>query len=301
MLNGEYVVRKNGMEEKYSLIDAETAHMLLAHIKCMTPTHRGIDRQAYLFDDYAVLSTSRLKLRNVDVRDDDLHYFDELIETLANLRNNGINVVPILGYCYEQESPDGKGYLFMKRANGEELYDDAIILQYETWTQKQDEAYLKCDADAAEYIVRRTHEVSKIPQIHFDKFINDILTILRNDILIDFQGKSNFFYDEKEGFQFIDLDSHTDNYYGLTEDAISVEAWAAVGGFVPCHFGAGTEVFAPLALDPKAIHGIGEAGLNQLAKYNLRIFNKCIQAMRANNISDTVLQNVLKRIKVFGQ
>lgn len=291
------------MEEKYSLIDAETAHMLLAHVKCMTPAHRGIDRQAYLFDDYAVLSTNRLKLRNVDVRDDDLHYFDELIETLAGLKNNGINVVPILGYCYEQASPDGKGYLFMKRAKGEELYDDTVICRYETWTQDQDEdeLYLKCDADAAEYIVRRTQEVAGIPQIHFDQFISNILTILRNDILIDFQGKSNFFYDRKEGFQFIDLDSHTDYYYGLTDDAVSAEAWAAVGGFVPCHFGAGTKAFAPLALDPGAVQGIGEAGLKQLADANLRIFDKCIQAMRANNISDTVLQNALKRIKVFGQ
>ncbi|MBO4887409.1 MAG: hypothetical protein J5589_03750 [Firmicutes bacterium] len=289
------------MKEKYPLIAAETAHMLLDQVKGMTPAHRGIDRQAYLFDDYAVLSTRRLKLRNVDVRDDDLHYLDELIETLADLRNSGIHVVPILGYCYEQESPDGEGFLFMRRAKGEELYDDALICRYETWTQNQDDEYLTSDADAAEYIVRRTHEVAGIPQRHFDKFISDILTILGNDILIDFQGKSNFFYDREEGFQFIDLDSHTDNYYGLTDNVVSAEAWAAVGGFVPCHFGAGTKAFAHLALDPNAIREIGETGIKQLADDNLRIFDKCVRAMKANHIKDTVLQNTLKSIKVFGQ
>ena len=87
------------MKEKFVLINAETAHMLLERVKNMTPVHKGIDRQAYLFDDYAVLSTSRLKLRNVDVRDDDLRCFDDLIDRLIALWKTGVNVVPILGYC----------------------------------------------------------------------------------------------------------------------------------------------------------------------------------------------------------
>ena len=127
------------------------------------------------------------------------------------------------------------------------------------------------------------------------------MAVLGNEILIDFYGKSNFFYDEEEGFQFIDLDSHTDSYYGLTDDVVSVEAWTAVGGFVPCHFGVGTEAFSPLALDPKAINGIGKAGLKQLACDNLRIFDKCLLAMKENRIPEEVLRYALRRIKVFGQ
>ena len=96
----------------------------------MLSEHRDIDRQAYLFDDLAVLSTSRLKLRNADVRDDDLHYLDDLIERLAKLWRNGINVVPMLGYCCDPDSEDGEGFLFMKRAKGSALYDDAIICRY---------------------------------------------------------------------------------------------------------------------------------------------------------------------------
>ena len=289
------------MKEKLPFIEEGTAHELLERVKSMTPEHRGIDRQAFLFDAYAVLSTSRLKLRNVDVRDADLQYLDDLIARLANLKKAGIHVVPILGYCYEPESPNGTGYLFMKRAKGTELYDDAIICRYEAWTQDQNEGVLKDDANAAEYLLRRTHEVSQIPQAHFNKLISDIMMVLRNEILIDFQGKSNFFYDETEGFQLIDLDSHTDSYYGLTEDAVSVEAWTAVGGFVPCHFAAGTKRFAPLALDLKAIQEIGKTGLEQLAGDNLRIFDKCLRAMRKNQIPEDVLQNVLQEIKVFGQ
>ena len=289
------------MKEKLTLIDGEAAHDLLRRVKEMTPAHRGIDRRAYLFDDYAVLSTSRLKLRNVDVRDDELRHLDDLIERLAALREAGINVVPILGYCYEPDSADGNGFLFMRRAKGAELYDDAIICRYEAWTQDQDEAYLAGRSDAAEYLVRRTHEIALIPQEHFSKFISDIMAILSNDILIDSQGKSNFFYDEKEGFQFIDLDSHTDNYYGLTDEAVPLEAWTAVGGFVPCHFGAGTRKFAPVALDPEAIREIGEPGLMQLADDNLLIFGKCLQAMKDNHIPEDVLRKVLREIKVFGQ
>ncbi len=189
----------------------------------------------------------------------------------------------------------------MKRAGGSELYDDSIICRYEIWTQNQENVYLESNADAREYTVKRTHEISQIPQEHFNKFISDILTIPTDDILIDFQGKSNFFYDKKEGFQFIDLDSHTDNYYGLTEDVVSVEAWLTVGGFVPCRFGAGTKAFAPLALSLEAIHEIGETGLKQLANDNLRIFGKCLNAMKANNVPDNTIRGPLQRITVFGQ
>ena len=125
----------------------------------MTPVHRGIDRQAYLFNDYAVLSTSRLKLRNVDVKDDDLRYFDDLIDRLAVLWKSGVNVIPILGYCYDPESADGEGFLFMKRAKGSELYDDSIICRYETWTQNQENAYLDSNVDAAKYNAMKANNI----------------------------------------------------------------------------------------------------------------------------------------------
>ena len=56
-----------------------------------------------------------------------------------------------------------------------------------------------------------------------------------------------------------------------------------------------------MALDSEAIHEIGETGLEQPANDNLRIFGKCLNATKANNTPDNVLQDALQRIKVFGQ
>lgn len=288
------------LAEKYFSIDRGVARNLINLIQNMKPAKRGIDRCAYLFDEYAVLSTRRLKLRNVDVRDDNLLYFDDIIEKLARLHKRGVHVVPILGYCYDSETADGSGYIFQKRAPGHELYDDAAICIYEAWTQNKSEIYLKSDIDPKEHILTRTHTIANAPQKHFDKFIKDIRAILSCDILIDFQGKSNFFYDEKEGFYFIDLDSHTDNYYGLTKNHLDVDALTAIGGFVPCHFSVGTKVFAPAALDERAVKEIGENNLKRLAADNAHIFAKCKAAMLNNGIPESTVKASLEKIKIYG-
>lgn len=288
------------MVERYFSIDPSVARDLINRTQNMKPAKRGIDRCAYLFDECAVLSTHRLKLRNVDVRDDSLLYFDDIIEKLTRLYDRGVHVVPILGYCYDSETVDGSGYIFQQRAAGHELYDDAAICRYEVWTQNKSEIYLKSDVDSKEYILARTHTVANVPQKHFDKFIEDIYAILSCDILIDFQGKSNFFYDENEGFYFIDLDSHTDNFYGLTEDHLNVEALTAIGGFVPCHFSTGTKAYAPVALDEQAVQEIGECNLKRLAADNAHIFTKCKAAMLRNGIPESALKAALQRIKIYG-
>ncbi|HBA49582.1 MAG TPA: hypothetical protein DCZ91_17660 [Lachnospiraceae bacterium] len=123
-------------------------------------------------------------------------------------------------------------------------------------------------------ILTRTHTIANAPQGHFDKFIKDIHAILSCGILIDFQGKSNFFYDEEEGFYLIDLDSHTDNFYGLTEEPVDVDILTAIGGFAPCHFSAETKAFAPIALDGQAVQEIGEYHLKCLAADNAQIFGR---------------------------
>lgn len=293
------------MVERYFSIDPGVAHDLIKRIQNMKPAKRGIDRCAYLFDKYAVLSTHRLKLRNVDVRDDDLLYFDDIIEKLALLHDRGVHVVPILGYCYDHETANGSGFIFQQRAPGHELYDDAAICIYEVWTQSESEIYLKSDVeskgvDAKEYILDRTHAIANAPQRHFDKFIKDIYAILSCDILIDFQGKSNFFYNEENGFHFIDLDAHTDIFYGLSSDHLNVEYLTAIGGFVPCHFSVGTRAFAQVALDELAVQEIGMCNLRRLAKDNIHIFEKCKAAMLRNGISESTVKAALQRIKIYG-
>ena len=63
------------MEEKYFYIEPEIARGLLSRMREMKAVKRGVDKQAYLIDEYAVLTASKIKLRNVITRDDDLAYF----------------------------------------------------------------------------------------------------------------------------------------------------------------------------------------------------------------------------------
>lgn len=306
-------MKESNIGENYFYIEPEKARMLLEQTEKMSPDKRGIDRRAYLIDEYAVLSTSRLKLRNVTVPDPDLVYFDELVRTLKKLRERGVLVVPILGYCYDKESEDGDGYILQERAKGKELYDDAILVKYYAWAQKDPEkVYLSSDADAGAYLISRTEYISKIPQRHFDKFIADMIAICDEDILIDFLGKSNFFYDETIGFQFIDLDSHTDYKYGLSKEKYDSRMICAYDGFAPCHIAAESKVYAQIALDEEAMRGttkmtqgdkitkLGDDALEKLAEDNRVIYEKCRAAMLANGITKGQLAEVFRELKLFG-
>ena len=288
------------MTENYSLIEPEIAHALLERVKGMQPEKRGVDRRAYLVDDYAVLATDRLKVRNVVVRDDDLAYFDAIIAALAELHGQGVGVVPILGYCCAPDSADGHGFIFERRAKGQELYDDAALSPLQGWTQGNPGVYLKSALDPGEYLLSRTHEVSQIPQKAFDKFVSDILAILRRELLIDFMGQSNFFYSPGAGFQFIDIDSHTDWYYGLTPERTDPRRLAALGAFVPCHFAQDTEIYAPAALVQEALLPLGEQALVRLSADNGTIFLKCRTALEHNDIPENVICDTLKRIKLWS-
>jgi len=284
------------MQEKYFAIAPEKAKELLSQAKEMKPAKRGIDRHAYLIDEYAVLSTNRLKLRNVITRDDDLAYFDEIIETLLHLQQQSVAVVPILGYCFDPDSENGNGYIIQQRAKGEELYDDAVMSKYYAHTF----AYLSSNVDAKEYILTRTSFIANAPQQHFDKFIRDIIILGNHNILIDFMGKSNFFYDDIAGFQFIDLDSHTDYRYGLIDHKYDSKEIAVIGGFAPCHFATGTKAFANIALNKKAIKKIGKQKLQQLAQDNQIIFEKCKIAMLHNGITQEQMNHSFETLKIFG-
>ena len=289
------------MKEKYFYIESDKAKTLLSKIKDMKAEKRGFDSHVYLISEYAVLTSSCIKRRNVITHDDNLMYFDELIKTLMDLQKQNVAVIPILGYCFDPDCPYGKGYIFQPRAKGEELYDDAVMKQY--YVPPPDVPsfrYLSSDKNPKEYILSRTAFISKIPQIHFNKFINDMIVLFDNDVLIDFNGKSNFFYDASVGFQFIDLDSHTDFKYGLSEQKPDSKKMASIYGFVPCLFAAGTKAFPYLALDEKAVSVIGENELQQLAKDNKTIMQKCKTAILANGISEEQLNNALETIKIYA-
>ena len=290
------------MKEKFFYIDPRTARELLSRIEEMKASARGFDKHVYLIDDYAVLAASKIKLRNVTTRDDDLVYYDALIMTLMNLYNHGVSVVPTLGYCYDADSENGTGYIFQPRAAGEELFNDAVMKAYYVWALKNpnDVYFYPNDTDAREYILSRTKYISEVPQDHFDKFVKDIIVLNENDILIDFIGKSNFFYDKKFGFQFIDLDSHTDYKYGLVESKDNDNIGALLGCFTPCHLAVGTVAFSMRALDEDAMSKLDMDELRQLKQDNMIIFEKCKNAVLSNGFSAEKMNNALEYLKIFG-
>lgn len=292
------------MLEKYFGIAPSRARQLIEQAKGMKWSQRGVDRHAYLIGDYAVLSTQRLKLRNVTTRDDQLTYLDELIESLLDLSQRGVSVVPILGYCYDPDSADGTGFLLEKRARGQALFDDGILTKFQVWARKHPEDnYLPCDCseeEARQYLLARTHEISCVPQKHFDQLVSDIRSVLQRDILIDCFGKSNFFYDTDAGFQLIDLDAHNDYRYGLTDKKPNLDQMTAICGLVPCLYATGTKLFSGHALDEQALLAFSSAQKSQLAQANSVIFEKCIAAFRQNNVAASVLDSVLRMVKIYG-
>lgn len=292
------------MIEKYFAIEPERAHQLIDQAKAMQWSSCGHDRRAYLIGDYAVLSTEQMKLRNVTTRDDDLRYLNEIIEALLELHRDGVAVMPILGYCCDQESKDGTGFIIQRRARGQALYDDAILAKMQVWARKNpDSVYLQSDlseAETVQYLLARSREIADIPQQHFDKLVSDMRRVLEKDILVDSFGKSNFFYDAAEGFQMIDLDAHNDAHYGLTEKPTDVELMTAICAFVPCLFAAGSRLFAGQALDEQALQSLSHTQQKQLAQANLAAFQRCIAALKNNAIADAALQRVLRMLKIYG-
>ncbi len=287
------------MIERYFYIPAEKARELIETARKMDYSSRGIDRRTCLIGDYAVLRTERLKLRNVDTRDDDLRYFDEIVEALWQMHEQGMGVVPILGYCHEEDGRDGSGYIIERRAAGRELYDDAIMTRFCVWSQGKKNLYISCklsDAEAAAYLADRTHEIACAPQEHFDKLVSDMKAVLDRDILIDCMGKSNFFYDSDTGFQMIDLDAHNDYRYGLSESRPDMERYLIGCALVPCHQ-AGS---SPNALDDRALAILTGEQMIRLRTDNLTIFGKCRAALLKDGISEEKIDAVLKTYCVFG-
>ena len=162
------------------------------------------------------------------------------------------------------------------------------------------DTYPARDRAEQEYIFSRTHFVSQIPQRHFDKFMKDIITLAGRDVLIDFMGKSNFFYDETAGFQFIDINSHTDYKYGLTGERPDSRLICAYNGFVPCHIGAGSRVMPHLALDESSFDALDSGEIQRLKNDNKIIYEKCRAAMISNGVTSGQLDSAMGLLKLFG-
>lgn len=170
----------------------ETFMKLLKNIEEVEFTKAGGNSKCSIINGYIVLKTG-----NIPGHDDS---FPKIIKVLKEIKDQGVNVVPILGYGvtkfgekfkYSGKRYD-KGYIVQEKAPGVELLD------YNNLRNKTEEEQRKM---VIEYIKM----LSKIPQEHFDKWVLDYKNITDQKVMIDPSKNSNFFYDTEKGFSFIDL------------------------------------------------------------------------------------------------
>jgi hypothetical protein len=265
--------------EKYFGISRETVQQLIAATKNMEYEKSGDNRfqntKAYLFDEFAVLKMQNINFRNVTTEDMELKHLERLAVTILDLQSKGINVVPILAF----QSDNGDGFIIQPRAKGAELYD-------------------RVKASDKNYVLKRVELLSNVPQEHFDKFVSDIIAITDTGVLIDFVGKDNFFYHEKIGFQFIDLNTHYDYVYGLDEIKPQSEQVAVYGCFLPCWFDTVPEYRNSVS---KLLPELTDRELSLLQEHNRSIFEKCKTAMLNNGIAKEMIDNIIMNAKFIPQ
>ena len=151
----------------------------------------GGNSKCAIINNYAVLKTG-----NIPGHDDS---FPRIIEALQDLKENDINVVPILGYgiahygeTYSDGSRYDKGYIVQPKAPGQELLYPGALRG-------------KTDEEKHDIILSYLNMLHNIPQEHYDKWVADYKTITDAKVMVDPSKASNFFYDTEQGFSFIDL------------------------------------------------------------------------------------------------
>jgi len=164
----------------------------------------GTRSKVYFVDDYVVIKA------NLSIKDTrpvskvrDKVPFDEVVKRLNMLKNGGVNVVPILGYAYD---PDNIYDIYGKLAYASGYIIEPKAMGKELWNEK--------DFDDKKYVLERIRMFAQAPQEQYNKFVKDFIAIVDAGIFID-PVEENFFYDEINGFSFIDLNTIADK--GQTE------------------------------------------------------------------------------------
>ncbi len=192
------------MEERYFFITPEKARELIEHSKQIKTFKAGGNSRAFIVGNFVVLEA------NIHTKDLSLYKdkkpLDVIIQKLHKLKQQGVSVVPILGYCYnlEEERDYGdntynEGYIIQEKAQGQELWDYDKMLGYKG----------NLSDKSKKYIIERIRLLADAPQEHYDKFVLDYIAIEKENIMIDPSKTTNFFYDPKVGFSFIDLNHET--------------------------------------------------------------------------------------------
>ena len=134
---------------------------------------------------------------------------DLQIEEQNELIAQGVNIMPILQYKVTDKL-DGydRGYVLQERAKGVELTN--WVKRGVMVSSASTDDGIKRDfgryVDSLREYQERLSQYSDAPQEHINKFVSGLLSIGRSDHLsIDPSKPGNFFYDEDEGFSFIDI------------------------------------------------------------------------------------------------
>ena len=151
----------------------------------------GGNSKCAIIGSYAVLKTG-----NIPGHDDS---FPRMIETLQDLKENDVNVVPILGYGiakfgepFYNGSRYDKGYIVQEKAPGQELLYVGALRG-------------KTDEEKHDIVLNYLNMLHNIPQEHYNKWVADYKAITDKCVSVDPSKASNFFYDPNQGFSFIDL------------------------------------------------------------------------------------------------
>jgi len=274
------------MINKFPHMDENKANDLIAQAKQMTEhAKRGTNSKAFIIDDYAILKTGNIPLIETDKFPEDQVPFDIVIEKLQELKKQGVNVVPILGYSYDPEktshydttsngssgghkSAYGKGYIIQPKADGIEMWDRDLMKE-------------------KEYVMRRTQTFANAPQEHFDKFVADYKAITDAGVAVDPSKKSNFFYDKQKGFSFIDMNFMMND----KQKRDCQEQYMAKYCCLPVN-GNFAEWSMPFLKD------MTEQEFQVLSQNNVAVFEKCKQAMIKNGIiTEQEIQECLQKAK----
>ncbi|MBE5738985.1 MAG: hypothetical protein E7354_04590 [Clostridiales bacterium] len=207
-------------------------------------TASGSNSKCFISGDYAVLKTSNIEGHT--------HNFDEIIEDLNDLSNNGVNVVRILGYAiteYGKPYYNGhrydSGFIVQEKAPGRELLDPhKVPVSFDP---------ARNNPENRQYVLDYCTMLREAPQEHFDKFMSDLRKITDRKIMVDPSKLTNFFYDPEKGFSFIDLNFRTqeklfdvaDIECNQTHRPFLHTAFAMIKEFPLEDYNTGTPLYAP--------------------------------------------------------
>lgn len=175
-------------------------------VQGLVPDAKGGNKQCFFVDGYALLKSDAI----------DEQQLTSVMPIEKELKDIGVNISTTLDYRVNSED-EGKefkrGYILQEMAQGQVLY--------------KTEAYHKMNKEELEvsnqeYIATLKKLQSEKQEV-FDKFVSDWVEITKRGLKVDPSKTSNFYYDEGNSINFIDLNIDKRNNANLDMNTICGE------------------------------------------------------------------------------